>query len=124
MLSLALHTWRTPGNEQAIWIATEEELHDIAAPLSRIVARRVPEGLASGDVGDGMELATATAAYAIRGVSEEALYKATRAGAPAPAPPPADTSSSSASNGTDAPEPPPASPYPVNLSVLEQMGRA
>lgn len=75
LVSQGLHAWRTPGVDNEIWYPDADELDGIAAPLSRIAARRVPAGLIGGDVGDGVELATATTAYATRNIVAEANWK-------------------------------------------------
>jgi hypothetical protein len=115
-VSLALHAWRTPGDANAVWLATETEMQDIAAPLSRIVARRLPAGLASGDAGDAAQALTATAAYTARNAVEEVAYRRGARGAAVPA---ADAGEEAATT------PPAAGEWPPNgVNPLEHMGRA
>jgi hypothetical protein len=105
MVALAVHGWRTPGDDNAVWIYPAE-LTDISEPLGRIASRRIPARLAgSGDVIDGLDAALATTAYVERGFMEEAQYKAERGFVQGPVP---------ESEGMPAAEPaPPSSPIDV-----------
>jgi hypothetical protein len=96
MAGIALHHFRTPGPDNAVWVMLPGELDDIAQPLSRIAARRVPARMVgSGDVVDGLEAALAFTAYGERSILEESMYRAQRGYmAPAPAPPAAEPSPS------------------------------
>lgn len=59
---------------EGVWIADEEDMAAIGAPLSRIAARRVPETstAAVGDVADGIELAVGVVGYTLKNVQREA----------------------------------------------------
>lgn len=81
--SMLVHAWRTPGDDQAIWIADEQQAEGIAGPLSRIVERRLPTGPAgSADVSDGVEAMVNVAGYAMNHGLAEAQYRAERASGP------------------------------------------
>jgi hypothetical protein len=78
MVTLFIHTWRTPG-ENPVWFATGDELEGMAQPLARIASRRVPKGIGgSNDLTDGLEAGIAATAYAIRNRAAEQEYQAQR----------------------------------------------
>jgi len=101
LASLGVHYVRRA--EPPLWLADDDDVADITAPLARIAARHVPvgEGQAS-DLADGFEAALATTNYVVKNIAAQA---ATRPHRPEgrmpeePGPPPA---------GADPFPPPPA----------------
>lgn len=77
MATMLLHAWRTPGEDNQVWQATEEEMADMAGPIARIVDRRVPKSIGgNSDVGDALDFGMAATAYSMRNIDEERAWKA------------------------------------------------
>lgn len=95
LASLGVHYARRADGD--LWIADEEDVHAIAAPLARIAARHAPMGAGqANDLSDGIAVAIGATNYAIKNIQREAAY---RSAAPPPAPAPED-------NGAGFPGPP------------------
>ncbi|MFL6144527.1 MAG: hypothetical protein ACJ72N_22025 [Labedaea sp.] len=87
LASLGVHTARrAPG---ALWLADDDDVANISAPLARIAARHSPiAGGEANDLADGIEAAVATANYAVKNMRAEAEARAggfVEEGPPAPA---------------------------------------
>ena len=83
MVGEFLHSRRTPGQHNAVWIMADEEMMGIGEPIARIVARRIPEGIAGdSDLGDGLQVAMVSTGYAIRSFRDEAELARTGATMP------------------------------------------
>jgi hypothetical protein len=95
------------GEQGTRWMLTEEEATEIGGALGRMMTRRLPEGLVTGENGDLLVIAGTAAGYLLRNVLEldEATYNAAqdearrlledeqlepRGPVPPPAPPAAD----------------------------------
>lgn len=69
-LGLALHAWRSPKTQA--WLLATEQAEDLATPLCRIMARRMPEELAGeSDVADALEFGVKATGYGIASLMEE-----------------------------------------------------
>lgn len=67
MLSFVLHLRLAPRHvENDVWLADEQDLQTISAPLSRIAARHAPIDGPSGDVGDVIEVLIGSGGYVIK----------------------------------------------------------
>lgn len=72
LAGLGLH-WRLSPGANTGWIPTEDETADIAAPLARIAARRLPVGTGvPNDLADGAEALLASGNYALRNLTTPA----------------------------------------------------
>lgn len=74
-----------------LWLADEEDVENITAPLARIAARHAPiSGGEANDLADGLEAALATTGYVVKNIRRQAEEQAAAAGpqVPPPAPPP------------------------------------
>jgi hypothetical protein len=69
------------GEQTSRWMLTEEEASEIGGALGRMMARRLPEGLVTGENGDLLVIAGTAAGYLLRNVLEldEATYAAAQA---------------------------------------------
>lgn len=104
MLSFVFHLRLAPKHvENDVWLADEQDLKTISAPLSRIAARHAPLDGPGGDVGDVIEVLIGTGGYVI---------KNTIKGAQLQQPPGWEQQDEQAqAAATGAPEPAPAQPF-------------
>ncbi|MCU1449326.1 MAG: hypothetical protein JWP02_1496 [Acidimicrobiales bacterium] len=81
LASLGVHAARRAPD--GLWIADEEDVDNIAAPLARIAARHAPMGMGeASDLADGIAAAIGVTNYAIKNIQREATFT----DQPAPAP--------------------------------------
>lgn len=79
-LGLLLHSRLTPGDDNAVWIPDEQDVAEVAGPLSRIVARRVKVAdRVAGDLTDLVDAGVAAAGYTVRNIGEAHELRAARA---------------------------------------------
>lgn len=86
-IAVGLHLWRSRRRPTSAWLMSETQAHDMAQPLARLLARRVPDGageLVDSDVGDLIDFGVQATGYAVGAMIAEAQTPAVEEESPEP----------------------------------------